>query len=150
MKINTAQFCAVLLFKDNNIVINNLNQFLKAHKRHLRPLLIAAALGIVYAAVLEFTDFYIPCAFRVLTGLHCPGCGVSRFCMCLLHLDFVGAARANYALALLCPLWAAALIVRALWNPAWFRPRGKVEKVLLWGSVGVLSAFGVVRNIAGI
>ncbi len=32
-----------------------------------------------------------PCVFRAMTGLPCPGCGLSRAWLSALHLDFYGA-----------------------------------------------------------
>ena len=34
----------------------------------------------------------IPCMFHQITGLYCPGCGVSRMCLALFRLDFVSAS----------------------------------------------------------
>lgn len=129
---------------------DNLRAFIKEHKRQARVAIIAAAIGAVYALVMELTDFRIPCAFHLVTGLSCPGCGVSRFCMGIIHLDFSAAARANVALAVLVPIWLAALIIRALWNPAWLRAGSRARSILLWGSVAGLVLFGIVRNIIGI
>lgn len=104
-------------------------------------------LGLAYYIVTQLTPLRIPCLFQKVTGLACPGCGISHFCIRLLHLDFLGAARENLAIALLSPLWLAAFLVRVLWNPKWFAKGSKGENLLLWGSVVVLLLFGVVRNL---
>ena len=70
--------------------------------------------------------------------------------MRLLRLDFAGAAGENLAAALLAPLWLAGILIRALWNPAWFSKGSRAENILLWGSVAVLLLFGVLRNLPGL
>ena len=45
----------------------------------------------------------IPCMFHTITGLYCPGCGVSRMCLSLLSLDFQSAFQANAAVMLILP-----------------------------------------------
>ena len=49
-----------------------------------------------------FFGFYIPCPFRLLTGLKCPGCGLSHAAVCLARLDFEGAFHEN---ALFAPIF---------------------------------------------
>ena len=56
----------------------------------------------------------------------------------------------NLAAALLAPLWLAGILIRALWNPAWFSKGSRAENILLWGSVAVLLLFGVLRNLPGL
>ena len=50
-------------------------------------------------------SFYIPCFFHKITGLYCPGCGITRMVLSLLHLDFYQAFRWNPFLFLLTPLF---------------------------------------------
>lgn len=75
---------------------------------------------------------------------------MTHLCMQLLRLDFAGAAGENLAAALLAPLWLAGILIRALWNPAWFSKGSRAENILLWGSVAVLLLFGVLRNLPGL
>lgn len=108
--------------------------------------LLAAGLG--YALWLRLTGLAIPCPFRAVTGLLCPGCGVTRLCLALLRGDFGAAWRANPVLLALLPALAA-LAVRAASRyvregnaigPKW-------ENTLLWAAVGLLLAWGIVRNL---
>jgi len=39
---------------------------------------------------------FLPCPFKYLTGLHCPGCGSQRALHNLLHLDFAKVASYNF------------------------------------------------------
>lgn len=45
--------------------------------------------------VLVFYRLGIGCFFMSLFGIPCPGCGITRACLSLLHLDFAGAVRYN-------------------------------------------------------
>ena len=72
--------------------------------RVLRGLGIVLLLGLGYALWGSVTGLWLPCPFHALTGLECPGCGVTRMCLALLRLDFAGAWAANPGLLLLSPL----------------------------------------------
>ncbi len=106
-------------------------------------------IGMIYYVITQLTPFRIPCVFQTVTGFACPGCGVSHFCMRLLHFDFIGAARENLGLTVLLPVWCAAGIVRLIWHPQWLAKNSKGESLLLWGSIVLLILFGVVRNLPG-
>lgn len=126
-----------------------LRQLFCRYRRRICTGGIVLLLGLAYYIVTQLTAFRIPCMFQTITGLACPGCGVSHFCIRLLHLDFAGAARENLALAVLLPIWCAALLLRIIWHPQWLAKDSRGEKLLLWGSVAVLLLFGVVRNLPG-
>ena len=114
-----------------------------------RFLLGAAALlvlGLAYAAFAAATGLLIPCPFRALTGLKCPGCGVSHLCLALLRLDFAAAWAANPGL--FCALPALAVLLgaearRYISGAAVFRWEG----TLAWGLVLWLVLWGIVRNL---
>ena len=118
-------------------MLQNLRFFFRTHRKQLRTAGIFFLLGLAYYIVTQLTPLRIPCLFQKITGLACPGCGISHFCIRLLNL----------AIALLSPLWLAAFLVRVLWNPKWFTKGSKGENLLLWGSVVVLLLFGIVRNL---
>ena len=73
-------------------------------RRLLTGLLGMAAVGAGYALWVNLTHLSIPCPFHAITGLQCPGCGVTRMCLALLRLDVSGAWKANPVLLLLLPL----------------------------------------------
>lgn len=67
------------------------------------------------------------CLYTILTGDHCYGCGMTRACMHLIHLDFLQAWQYNkicyVVLPILCGLVIAdyrktILALRAMQNPA--------------------------------
>lgn len=108
--------------------------------------LLAAGLG--YALWVHITGLALPCPFRAATGFLCPGCGVTRLCLALLRGDFAAAWQANPMLLLLLPplaLLAARPAIRYVREgPA---PGPKWEGALAWAMVGLLAAWGVIRNL---
>lgn len=123
--------------------------YFRQYRKQLKTAGIVAALGLGYYILTQLTPFRIPCVFQKITGLACPGCGVTHFCMRLLQLDFFGAVRENLALAVLLPIWMGALLIRVIWHPRWLQKNSRGEKILLWGSIAVLLVFGVMRNLPG-
>lgn len=129
--------------------MERLKMLLWHNRRRIRIGAVVIGLGLAYYLVTRLTAFRIPCIFQTVTGLACPGCGVSHFCMKLLQMDPMGAARENLALAVLLPVWCGAGCVRLIWHPRWLARDSKGEKLLLWGSVALLLLFGIVRNLPG-
>ena len=113
-------------------------------------LLAVTAAGI--AAVVFFFNpaahkFYPICQFHRLTGLNCPGCGMTRALYALLHGNFSTALRDNALLVF--ALVAAA--VRSAWlavNKHRKRPRGDFFPMkLLWPLLAAIMVFTVLRNL---
>ena len=122
-----------------------------ARARLLRLALWAFALisaGLLYALFIRATGLGIPCIFHTVTGLDCPGCGVSRMCLALLRLDFKTAWSSNPAVMALLPLFGA---VAADMSVRYVRTGKAAEdgfcRAALIFSAAVLTLFGVLRNI---
>ncbi len=114
--------------------------------RRLLPVLLLPCLALLYALWLECTGVFLPCPFRLVTGLLCPGCGVSHLCLALLHLDLTGAWQANPGLFCALPALAVLLgevgyrTLRGGEPPSW-------ESPLAWLLAAQLLVWGVVRNV---
>ena len=123
-------------------------------KTRLRKVLCTAAVllcaGLFYALFTLRTGWSVPCLFRTLTGLKCPGCGVSRLCLAVLHGDLAAAFRYNRAVLLLTP---AGIYVVAAWCAGYIRSGERVlrgaPKAAAWAIAGTLIAFGIARNCFG-
>ena len=92
----------------------------------------------------------IPCMFHQITGLYCPGCGVSRMCLALFRLDFVSAFRANAAIFLLLPAGLAIAIQTAVRYVK--TGNGRLTRFQTWilaGMTVILLLFGILRNLPG-
>ncbi|MCD8219460.1 MAG: DUF2752 domain-containing protein [Ruminococcus sp.] len=123
--------------------------FYRVHRKQLRTTCMLLIIGLAYYALTQLMPFRIPCVFQKITGLACPGCGVTHFCIRLLHLDFRGAAKENLALACILPPWGLLLLIRTILHPRWLRKNGKLKQGFYWGCIAVLLVFGVVRNLPG-
>ena len=109
-------------------------------------LVLAAGLG--YAGGVHLTHQALPCPFHAVTGLLCPGCGVTRMCLALLRLDISAAWQANAVLLVLLPFLGLLLAYRGVvyvrrgscHTAAW-------ENILLYTMIVVLLIWGIVRNV---
>jgi hypothetical protein len=93
--------------------------------------------------------FYPVCVFHALTGLNCPGCGMTRALYALLHGNFTLALKDNAlfvtSLAMMA-IWGVHFIFRKLKNqPTTF----DVSPKFLWTFLVVAFVFAVVRNLPG-
>lgn len=52
-------------------------------------------IGIIYAVVVDLLKFGIPCVFNMLTGVKCPGCGITRSLISLLHFQIYDSLKYN-------------------------------------------------------
>lgn len=104
--------------------------------------------GILYGIFVKATGFGIPCMFHLITGLKCPGCGVTRMAVALLQLDFAGAFEANPAVLVLSPVFLAVFIKYVggyVKTGKW--TMGAVQNAVMWSGIAVLMVYGILRNI---
>ena len=106
-------------------------------------------IGGAYALWLFHTGRGIPCLFHRITGLQCPGCGVSRLCLALLRGDLAGAWRANAYLLCILPLLAVLLVrrERRLFKNGACEESAAEKRICLFLLAGALF-WGAARNIA--
>ena len=89
-----------------------------------------------------------PCLFHSLTGLYCPGCGMTR----ALRLAFRGNIWASFGMN---PLMYLMGIPLCLWLLVWVsrrlggRPAPTLPAWAAWAALAVLIVFTVLRNIPG-
>lgn len=112
------------------------------------PLLTLVVLVLLAGGILLAFDPYAPgsvlppCLFHALTGLYCPGCGVTRALHALLHGQVGLALRMNVLAVVAIPA-----IPIMLWNAA--RPgtawMAKLSDARLW--LPVVVAFALLRNV---
>ena len=106
------------------------------------------SVGCIYALLCSSLGWGIPCLFYLITGLQCPGCGVSRMCLALARLDFAGAWRANPMLLCLLPLLIAIgadMLVRYVRTGVATAKGWSLAAT--WVAIIALVIFGILRNL---
>jgi len=118
------------------------------------------ATGLYFVVLHPPTDdsYYPKCTLHSTTGLHCPGCGLTRSVYSTLHGELAQAIAYNLFAPVLIPLMAYGLL-RSLWSTAFptplaepgkARPRRRVSWLGRWYPALLAAAlilFGVLRNI---
>ena len=121
-------------------------------KRIIKVITVSASLvfvGCAYAFLNVNLDFSIPCIFKLITGLECPGCGVTRMCISLLKLDFKSAFQYNPVIFCMLPIGAVMFIngIRR-YILCGVNKISKAENNLMILMIIVLVIYGIIRNIA--
>lgn len=100
--------------------------------------------GLFYGYVLIPLGLRIRCPFRLLTGLRCPGCGITDMCLSILHGRFAEVPGYNWGLTLASPvlIW---LVVHH-----WLGGDPKAEQRAAVIVASALLVWGVVRNLVGL
>ncbi len=94
-------------------------------------------------------DWLPGCLFHRVSGLHCPGCGMTRAAHAALHGEWVAAFRYNVLGVFLLPL---ALLGAGLELAAWSRGGRPLVKRTVWPGLArvllaLVLAFWVLRNL---
>ena len=107
-------------------------------RRGLNGLLVLLILGaLAYASALLFGW---NCPVKYLTGVPCPGCGLSRALAALLRLDFRAAFRFHPMIFVLPPV-----VLYALFGKKPLLGAKTRERVLLWSAVAMDIGIWLVR-----
>lgn len=119
-------------------------------------LVVFAGLGIVAGLVIlgvfppTNASWYPKCTLYTQTGLHCPGCGLTRAVHAALNGQVMEAVSQNVLVFLVVP-WLLLMIGRGLWRFLWksppLRSRFRWPKWLGYAVITLLLAFTVARNI---
>lgn len=118
-------------------------------KKVIKNIIIILALGTVYAVLCLFTGISIPCPIKLITGLYCPGCGVSRMCLSIIKLDFRSAYHYNQCLFILSPSIIILLIITGIkYVITGSAKPGIFIDTCLYIIIFILISFGIWRNLS--
>jgi uncharacterized protein DUF2752 len=122
-----------------------------ASDARIAPIAIAMIVVILSVVLFLFNpaehSFYPFCVFHRATGLLCPGCGSLRALHQLLHGHFAAALRFN-ALLVASLLVAGCFFGRFAMRKLKNQPAPLViPSIWLWWALGVMGAFGILRNL---
>lgn len=125
----------------------------KKHRAIKLSLRVAAATlgGLLYYFIISITGISIPCPFNLITGLKCPGCGITRMISSVLCFDFKSAF--NFNPVLFCSLLPLSIVF--LVQSVKYIRRGttsyyKWQPALIWTVIFALIIFCIIRNITDI
>ena len=110
----------------------------KMKKSNYKYFLIVGIIGILYLIVFLKYKIGIPCLFHEVTGLYCPGCGMTRAMISIIKLDFYQASRFNILIFIVIPFFIIYFILKdkkTIPNWIWY--------VLL----SLVILYGILRNI---
>lgn len=121
-------------------------------KKRLRTVIlvvgILAAFGIIYLLIVRFFDIGIPCNLRRLTGILCPGCGMTRAVFSILRGDFQSAFSYNALSLTLAPLAAIYVGFRAYKYIFDVNYKTHPWEYFLWAGFAIwILVFTVLRNL---
>ena len=115
---------------------------MKISKKNILIKIVICILGILAIQIYYECDVKIPCIFFELTGLYCPGCGITRAFFSLLKLDIYQAFRYNILVITLLPFLLLYFIYKYI-----LEGRKKIPN-LIWIILLIITIlFGILRNI---
>ena len=120
-----------------------------SQKKLLKETLVCAGILAAYYFFIRLTGLHIPCLFRKITGLKCPGCGLTAMCMHLSHFRFGAAFSSNPLMFVLTPLLLCALVIKIAADPKWLGGRSRGYNITVWVLLCVTVVFWVTRNVFG-
>ena len=102
--------------------------------------------GVLYAFLILHTPFRIPCLFREVTGLQCPGCGTSRMALALMRFDIPAAFAYNPIAFFSFPAWFLISICAFVGRPKALRSSKNLLR-FLYINIVIYMIFAIFRNL---
>lgn len=107
-----------------------------------------AVIAIIILVVLTYITYIanpskspiFPCLFNKLTGLYCPGCGMTRALHSLMHFNFYQAIRYNVLIALIPPLLGMYIFMR-------YKAMEGYSEIIIYVMLALAIAYGIGRNM---
>lgn len=113
------------------------------------PLTAVAVLGIFLLRTYDpnaAENPFLPCFFKKMTGLYCPGCGLTRALHALVHFDLLRAIRMNALFIVSAP-------ILGLLTWRFYRPLPAMLEIFVkpfanpWPWVFAVPLFAILRNL---
>lgn len=104
---------------------------------------------ITYYILNKKTGFYIPCIFHEITGLDCPGCGITRCLFHLINFNFLDAFKVNPLVFIYIPFIIAYYLYQSYLYIYDKKDKilVKIPKYFMYIVLVITILYGVLRNI---
>lgn len=119
-------------------------------RQRLKSIGVLLVMGLAYYLEIQTLGFSIPCPLQSISGLRCPGCGLTTAGIAFLQGRFWEAAMVNLGLTLALPVllpWLGMVIYRWLWHRP---PKGPALRVVGLALVIWAVVWGIGRNFIGL
>lgn len=114
-------------------------------KKKLISTFILLLLLIGYLVLGNKFHIYIDCPIKKITGLYCPGCGITRMLFSIIQLDFYQAFRYNPLIFLSLPIIIVFIIDKIITKeePLYNKVSTKIWIII----IVIFIIYGILRNI---
>ena len=114
----------------------------------IRNVVIFILAGMVYAGIAVQFHVGIPCMFHAITGLQCPGCGITHMLIYMMQHDFKSAYESNQMLFVLQPVIYYFVLKNVIAYIKGDRVRyQKADHFLLYLTIVLILVFFLIRSI---
>lgn len=111
----------------------------------IRDIIVLIVIFLIYAILIISFDIGIPCVFYEITGLYCPGCGITRLCLSLFEGDVYQAFRYNPIIFIDLPILFILFVLNIFFKKN--KNIKKITDVIIIFLATITIIFGVIRNI---
>lgn len=111
----------------------------------IRDIIVLIVIFLIYAVLIIRFDIGIPCVFYEITGLYCPGCGITRLCLSLFEGDVYQAFRYNPIIFIDLPILFILFVLNIFFKNN--KNIKKITDVIIIFLATITIIFGVIRNI---
>jgi len=110
-------------------------------------LIILLLFSFLYYRIYSLYHIGIPCIFHKITGLYCPGCGITRTLFSLINFDFKSAFRNNILILIVCP-FLLYYVIHKIYDWINFKPERNIFPPWVWNTLLIITIiFGILRNL---
>ena len=111
----------------------------------IRHIIVLIVIFLIYTVLIISFDIGIPCVFYEITGLYCPGCGITRLCLSLFEGDVYQAFRYNPIIFIDLPILFILFVLNIFFKNN--KNIKKITDVIIIFLATITIIFGVIRNI---
>ncbi len=119
-------------------------------KKEIKKILFCFLFLLFYLIIGNHFHIFLFCPIKAVTGLYCPGCGITRMLLSLLKLDFYQAFRYNPLLFLFLPFMTFYYMdyLFSIYKKKTMYIK-RMEPYIWYFCIALFLIYGVLRNVPG-